>query len=308
MQIGIFITVIIVIALILIASKKVCDMAIKADTAKKYSNFIFSAEPQNEYLEETEKNIKWLEENTEETQIISKDGLKLVGYERKISPQTKNWVIAVHGYTGRGSDMVQYIKQFEKLGFNSLIIDLRSHGKSEGKYIGMGWLDHYDLELWIEKIIQENKNCKIILYGISMGAATVTMATGDTLPGNVKLCIADCGYSSVWDEFKVHLKKLFHIPAFPILHIANIMSKLIVGYSFKEASSIEQVKKSKIPTLFIHGCQDKFVPYEMLDKIYNNAGCKKEKLEIEGAKHAESSNIDAEKYWKSIRKFVNENI
>ena len=293
---------------ILFISKKVCDMATKKEEAMKFANLIFSVEPKKDKKINPEEEKQWLSENTKEVEIISKDGLKLKGYERKIENKTDKWVIAVHGYLSSGYDMVQYVKKFEEEKYNSLIVDLRAHGQSEGKYIGMGWLDHFDLELWINKIVDENPNCKIALYGISMGGATVTMTTGDNIPKNVKVCIADCGYSSVWDEFKMHLKKIFHIPTFPILYIASFMTKLNCGYNFKEASSIKQVQKSCIPTLFIHGTKDKFVPYEMLDIIYKNAKCEKEKLEIEGAGHAESAHVDSEKYWKTIKEFINKYI
>jgi len=295
---------IVFIVILLFAGKKCCDIAIKTEVAEKYSNLVFTPE-QKEVLNKThEEGIKWLEQNAEETQIISYDGLKLKGYEIKANEKTNNWVIAVHGYMGKGADMVPYVEQFIKYGYNSLIIDLRAHGKSEGKYVGMGWLDHSDLQIWINKLIEENRECKIVLYGISMGAATVSMVTGEKLPKNVRCAIADCGYTSAWDEFKVHLRKIFHIPPFPILHSANIMSKIFAGYGFKEASTIKQVKKSKTPTLFIHGACDKFVPYSMLENIYNSANCEKEKLVIEEATHAESVNVNPEKYWGTIKKFI----
>ena len=137
-----------------------------------------------------------------------------------------------------------------------------------------------------------------------MGAATVSMTTGEELPKEVKLAIADCGYTSVWEEFSVHLKKILHVLPFPLLYVASFMSKMFVGYGFKEASTIKQLKKSKTPTLFIHGKKDKFVPFSMLDKIYKSAQCEKEKLEIEEAAHAESCNINPEKYWGTIEKFI----
>lgn len=298
------ISIIILIAIILFAGKKCCDIAIKTEVAEKYSNLVFTPE-QKEVLNKThEDGIKWLEQNGQEVEIISYDGLKLKGYEIKAKEKSDKWVIAVHGYMGRGADMPQYAEHFIKLGYNSLIIDLRAHGKSEGKYVGMGWLDHYDLQIWIDKIIEEYKECKIVLYGISMGAATVSMATGEALPENVKCVIADCGYTTAWDEFKVHIKKIFHIPSFPILHSASIMAKVFAGYSFKEASTIKQVKKSKTPTLFIHGACDKFVPYNMLEKIYNSANCEKEKLEIAEATHAASANVNPKKYWDEIKNFT----
>lgn len=296
------------IILILFIGRKMCDMTIKPIVARKYSNLIFTPEQKEAMQRTNEEGIRWLEENSKEVEIISTDGLKLKGYEIKVKDKSNIWVIAVHGYMGRGTDMIQYVKQFQQYGYNALIIDLRAHGESEGQYLGMGWLDHYDLELWIDKVIEENRNSKIILYGISMGAATVTMATGDELPKNVKICIADCGYTSVWEEFAMHLKKIMHIYPFPLLYVASIMSKICIGYGFKEASTINQVKKSITPTIFIHGKKDKFVPFCMLDKIYNNANCKKEKLEIDDAAHAESANINPEKYWQTIKKFIDENI
>ena len=292
------------ITLLLFIGKKMCDMAIKSDIARKYSNLIFTQEQKESIYQTNESGIKWLEQNGTEVEIISKDGLKLVGYEIKARQNSNIWVIAVHGYMGSGTDMIPYVEKFRSYGYNGLIIDLRAHGRSEGQYIGMGWLDRYDLRMWIDKIIEENKNCKIILYGISMGAATVSMTTGEELPKEVKLAIADCGYTSVWEEFAVHLKKILHVLPFPLLYAASFMSKIFVGYGFKEASTIKQLKKSKTPTLFIHGKKDKFVPFSMLDKIYKSAQCEKEKLEIEEAAHAESCNINPEKYWGTIEKFI----
>lgn len=292
------------LVLILFVGKKLCDMAIKAEVAKKYSDLIFTTEQKDIVDKTNEEAIKWLEKNSEEVEIISRDGLKLKGYEVKKNPKSNIWVIAVHGYLGRGSDMVQYVQKFIEYGCNSLIVDLRAHGKSEGEYVGMGWLDHYDLQIWIDKVIEENKDCKIILYGISMGSATVCMTTGEDIPENVKIAIADCGYTTVWDEFKMHLRKVLHVLPFPLLYSASLMAKIFAGYGFKEASTIKQVKKSKTPTLFVHGVEDRFVPYNMLDKIYKAASCEKEKLEIEGARHAKSCDINPEKYWDTIENFI----
>lgn len=306
-EIFVIVLIAIITFIILIVGKKTCDMAINATLAKHYSSLIFSQDQREAIQKENDNCEEWLQENSEEVEIISRDGLKLRGYEVKNDEKNKEWVIIVHGYLSCGCEMVKYAKKFLELGYNTLIVDLRAHGKSEGKYIGMGWLDHLDLELWIHKILEQEKKSKIILYGISMGAATVTMTTGEKLPKNVKLAIADCGYTSVWDEFRMHLRKVLHLPAFPILYVASLMSKIYAGYGFKEASSIKQVKKSKIPTLFIHGTKDKFVPFEMLDKIYNNAACEKQKLEIEGAAHAESEIINPTQYWSTIQSFINKN-
>ena len=249
------------------------------------------------------ENNKWLEENASDVYIESKK-LRLHSYEVKAKKESKVWVIAVHGYTDSAYFMVEAAKQFLNYGYNVLMPDLRAHGKSEGKYIGMGWPDRLDLMQWIDYLIATYGNIKIILYGISMGAATVMMASGERLPSNVRAIIEDCGYTSAWEEFAYELKYLFHMPTFPALYNANVITKIRARYSLKKASAIKQVAKSKTPTLFIHGDKDKFVPFYMLDKLYEAASCKKEKLVIKNAGHAEAQKIEPERYWRVVRRFI----
>ena len=249
------------------------------------------------------ENNKWLEENASDVYIESKK-LRLHSYEVKAKKESKVWVIAVHGYTDSAYFMVGAAKQFLNYGYNVLMPDLRAHGKSEGRYIGMGWPDRLDLMQWIDYLIATYGNIKIILYGISMGAATVMMTSGESLPSNVRAIIEDCGYTSAWEEFAYELKTLFHMPTFPALYNANVITKIRARYSLKKASATKQVAKSKTPTLFIHGDKDKFVPFYMLDKLYEVASCKKEKLVIKNAGHAEAQRVEPERYWRVVRRFI----
>lgn len=262
-------------------------------------------EKNEEELKRIEDNQKWLSKHSKDVYIYSDlENLKLHAYEIKNEKETNKWSIVIHGYMGEGKLMTTYAKEFYVRGYNILIIDLRSHGLSEGKYIGMGWPDRIDVISWSNYIIRKDKNSKIILFGISMGASTVMMATGEDLPKNIKLAIEDCGYTSIWDEFKYQLKNLFNLPSFPVLNSASIICKIKFGYKFKDASSIEQLKKSKIPILFIHGSKDTFVPFEMLEKLYQIPKCDKKMLVIEGAGHAQSANTNYELYWNTIDKFI----
>lgn len=270
---------------------------------KSSKSIIFNGEIDEVKQQMKIENTNWLEENAKEIYIEDKK-IKLHSYEIINKKESKIWVIAVHGYTDSAYFMVNAAKQFLSYGYNLLIPDLRAHGESAGKYIGMGWLDRLDILKWIDYLIATYGNIKIILYGISMGAATVMMTSGEKLPSNVRMVIEDCGYTSVWDEFAYELKYLFHMPTFPALYNANIITKIRAGYSLKKASCIKQIKKSKIPILFIHGDRDKFVPFYMLDKLYNSATCPKEKLVIKDAGHAEAQWIDPEKYWHVVRKFI----
>lgn len=270
---------------------------------KSSKSIIFNNEFDEEREVRKKENEKWLEENAKDIYIQNKK-LNLHSYEVKSKKESKIWVIAVHDYTDSASYMVGSAKQFLGYGYNVLMPDLRAHGKSDGKYIGMGWLDKEDIMLWINYLIATYGNIKIILYGISMGAATVMMVSGENLPSNVRMVIEDCGYTSAWEEFAHELRYIFHMPKFPALYNANLITRIRAGYSFKKASCVKQIKKSKIPILFIHGDKDNFVPFYMLDKLYNAATCKKEKLVIKNAGHAEAQWIEPEKYWHTVRKFI----
>ena len=111
----------------------------------------------------------------------------------------------------------------------ALYPDALAHGESDGKFIGMGWLERPDVLAWTDAIIQKDPEAEIILHGVSMGGATVMMASGEDLPDNVRCIVEDCGYSSAWDEFSLQLKNVFHLPAFPVLNAVSIFSKLRRG-------------------------------------------------------------------------------
>lgn len=262
------------------------------------------------YAEYNDKNLndaqKWLEEksNYSDKYIESYDKLQLHSYV--VTQNSNKWAIVVHGYGGSGKLMSDKSKYFYDMGYNVLIPDLRGHGKSEGDYIGMGWKDRLDIISWINFIIKENPNAEIVLHGTSMGAATVLMTSGENLPSNVKAIVADCAYTSAWDEFSYQLETYLKVPSYYILNVTNMVTKLKAGYSLKEASALECVKKATVPILFIHGDKDKFVPYSMMDKLYDATNSPKEKLTIEGGEHANSDLVSPFLYWLTVEDFLNQ--
>lgn len=268
-----------------------------------YSKDIIYAEYNDENLNDAQK---WLEEksNYSDKYIESYDKLQLHSYV--VTQNSNKWAIVVHGYGGSGKLMSDKSKYFYDMGYNVLIPDLRGHGKSEGDYIGMGWKDRLDIISWINFIIKENPNAEIVLHGTSMGAATVLMTSGENLPSNVKAIVADCAYTSAWDEFSYQLETYLKVPSYYILNVTNMVTKLKAGYSLKEASALESVKKATVPILFIHGDKDKFVPYSMMDKLYDATNSPKEKLTIEGGEHANSDLVSPFLYWLTVEDFLNQ--
>lgn len=251
------------------------------------------------------KTDAWLEDAVrEDVEIRSDDGLRLVGDLFPAPEERHRWVIAVHGYTGRRQHMYAYGAYYAEQGYHVLTPDLRAHGESEGRYIGMGWLDRKDLLKWIDLILDRDSAAEIVLHGVSMGGGTVMMTAGEALPGNVVAVVDDCGYTSVWDVFSDEMKYLFHLPDFPFLYTASGIAKLRVGYSFREASALEQVKKATVPMLFMHGSQDNFVHTEMVYALYDACPTEKELFIAEGAGHGQALYLDPEAYFDCVFSFL----
>lgn len=225
--------------------------------------------------------------------------------EYKPADGKKKVAICFHGYTSMGlSDYVGLSDYYLKRGFAMLLPDARAHGDSEGKYIGFGCLDRKDALGWIKWIIQKcGKDVEIILHGTSMGGATVLMTSGLELPPQVKGIVSDCGFTSPKEVFTHVLKSMYHLPAFPIIPAANVVNKRLAGYGMDECNAKREVRKAKVPILFIHGTKDTFVPCQMCHEIYANCASPKKKLIIEGAAHAESYYKDTEKYEKALTEF-----
>lgn len=278
------------------------NLALNPFTSK---DMIFGDDDDDTSLE-VEADVNWLikDSNYIDTYITSSDNLKLHAYEVKNENKTDKWAIVVHGYTSEGKLLSSKAKHLYNMGYNVLVPDLRSHGSSEGDYIGMGWHDRLDIIDWINYIVKNNPKSEIALHGTSMGSATVLMVSGEKLPPNVKAIVADCGYTSVYDEFSYQLKQLFNLPAFPIMNFSDVVTHIRAGYCLNDASAINQVKKSTTPILYIHGDKDDFVPYYMMDELYNATNSEKEKLTIEGGEHANSDLVNPKLYWSTVNSFL----
>lgn len=236
--------------------------------------------------------------------IKAHDDVALYGKVYVQKKFTHKWAVVVHGYDGYGEQMNFISKEFYNMGYNVLVPDMRAHGKSQGPYITMGYMEGIDVLNWISKIVKGDRAAEIVLYGISMGASAVLIASGAKLPKNVKCIIEDCGYTSVSEEFKYHISKSLRLPRFPIYYIVDFICRRKHGYSLSKVSSLEQVKKCNIPIMFIHGAKDKFVPTEMVYKLYNAANGPKVLYISKEAGHGVTANIDKEKYFRRIGLFI----
>lgn len=214
-------------------------------------------------------------------------------------------VIIAHGYKGNGETMANFAKMYHELGFNVLLPDDRGHGESAGKYISFGWLDRLDYQQWIQQVIDRSTpNVKILLFGVSMGGATMEMLAGETLPQQVKAIIADCGYSSVEAELVYLLKRQYHLPKYPLEPLVSTISKRRLGYYLGDVTATDQLKKNKRPILFIHGEKDVYVPVEMAYENYNATKAAKQLWIVKNASHAESFWLNPTRYRHHVTTFL----
>lgn len=244
-----------------------------------------------------------------DTLILAEDGTPLHAWYIHSATGSSNTAIAIHGYTDRAPRMLMIGKIYSDMGYNVLLPDLRGHGQSGGKYIQMGWNDRIDIMKWID-VCKEmyGDTIQVALHGISMGAATAMMVAGEDMPENVKCVVEDCGYTSVWDEYKHELKKRYGLPAFPLLYTTSLFSKMKVGWGFEEASAINQIKNQTVPMLFIHGGNDNYVPTAMVYELFEAKPGVKELWVEEGVPHAKMYDMYTDAYIRRTTEFVDAHI
>lgn len=251
--------------------------------------------------------ITWTNNQPFETmQMTAFDEIPLQGYYLAAKEPTNKTVVFAHGYLGNAFDMGLFGEYYyEQLGYNIFTPDLRGHGASGGDYIGFGWHERLDLIDWIDLLIEENgEQTEIVLHGLSMGAASVLMASGEELPKQVKGIIADSPYTSVYDLFAYQMKRMYHLPNQLFLPTVSLVTNQKANYSLKKASALEQVKKATVPILYIHGEGDTFVPTNMTEKLYEVTNSEKEIVTFPEANHGESVVLHREQFFETITSFV----
>lgn len=242
----------------------------------------------------------------------SRDGLKLHALWYPAETPSRRTVVFIHGYTAScRSDGMLFAPHYHEKGYNMLLVDDRAHGESEGRYIGFGWPDRWDVIGWCKLLVQkQGEDCEIVLHGVSMGAAITMCAVGeaDALPKQVRCAVEDCGYTSAWDEFSYNLKQLYHLPPVPILNFASFWCRVLGGFTFRQDSPLRQIAKAKIPVFFVHGDADTYVPTEMVHRLYPACPTEKELFLCPGATHAVSVLEGEQEYFSRLDAFLEKHL
>ena len=278
-------------------------------TDESYAALVQTSDIQVNHQLALQETDEWLETvESQKLSVVSEDGYRLTAtefYPQDKSTDNHKWVLVLHGYTGWKEEMYPFAHWYNEEGYHVIAPDLRCQGESEGDFIGMGWTDHYDCNLWIDYILSKDPDASIVIHGQSMGAATALIMTGEnTLPSHVVAVISDSSYTDAYSMFGDKVKEWFYLPAFPLVDSARLALLLRGGYDLLDASALDAVAKSDTPTLFIHGASDVMITPEMSKELYDAAACPKELLIIDGAGHAQAQDKEPVAYYETIREFL----
>ena len=224
----------------------------------------------------------------EEVHLTAQDGTDLFGryyHHRDGAPV----VLIFHGYTGYAQrDGLGGYTLCRKLGYNVLLPDQRAHGHSGGHTITMGAKEQNDAQGWANWAAERfGLDTPLFLMGVSMGAATVMLASGLPLPSSVKGIVADCGYTSAKEITRKCLPDyLPHTPVWLAYAVGRLGARLYGHFEPNRIDCTAAVSRAAVPILFIHGEEDGFVPCEMSRKNYDACASRKQLLTIPGAAHA----------------------
>ena len=236
-----------------------------------------------------------------DTMIVMPGGYRLHTYY--INRGSQRTAMVIHGWRDQAIKFFYLARMYERLlGYNVVMPDLYASGMSDGDMLRMGWLDRLD----VLQLLDVFKADTMVVHGVSMGAATTMMMSGEEMPEDIRdlRFVADCGYTSVWDEFAGELKNQFGLPAFPLMYTTSLLCQLRYGWNFDEASALRQVAKCQYPMFFIHGDADDFVPTYMVHELYNAKSAPKELWITKGTDHAHSYKNHRTEYVARVRRFL----
>ena len=238
--------------------------------------------------------------------IQSHDGLTLRGRFFEYAPGAP-MEIMFHGYRGSADrDFCVGVDRAFALGHSALIVDQRTTGGSGGRVITFGIREYRDCLKWVDFAVEHfGPDAKIILTGISMGAATVLMAAGEELPSNVVGVLADCGYTSA-KAIICHVSRFLHLPAWIMYPLIRLGGLLFAGFDLEENAPIEAVKRIRVPVIFAHGEADDFVPCSMSRENYEACTAPKCLYTAPGAGHGLCYLVAGEDYIRALREFWTE--
>lgn len=260
--------------------------------------------------------VRWFQATRQSLTTYSEDGLRLHAWVLDpdcIAPKPHVYAICLHGFCGEPQEMARYALRYARMGCTVLLPALRAHERSQGRYVGMGYLDRRDVMRWINLVVRADSQARIILHGNSMGAAAVMLAAAEPdLPAQVKAVIEDSGYSSANSEMRFVARSMMRLPrvvGLPMIGVMSMICRMHAGFWLADGDCVRAAGRIRVPMLCVHGTADQLVPHEFMDRIvsaYHGRHC--QMLSVAGAGHTLSSVKDPDTYWRMVQSAVDEGL
>ncbi|EFF61932.1 LPXTG-domain-containing protein cell wall anchor domain [Enterococcus faecium EnGen0038] len=256
--------------------------------------------------------------------VLNKQDGKMMDVYAYYVDQGSDKIVMIHGgFRGNWNNgiVTEEYNDFYKAGYNLLFVDSRATGNSGGDYVTYGQYESDDVLYWINQEVRERPSQKILLYGGSMGAATMMSVLAKDIPVNVKGIIENCGFASIDEQLRFTYSQTV-VPALPpaIKNQLDIIGDqehedlfmgLLKQYYFDQEMHLDPTAalptigmSGSLPKLIIHGTADDVVPVSNAQKLYELAGGYKDLLLVEGAGHGKAQEVDHAAYTKHVTDFL----
>ena len=258
----------------------------------------------------TTEGMEWLhQQEVKEIRVLSYDNKVLYG---RFVPceNARGTLLLFHGYhSSADRDFGPTMELYHNMGFHLLLADQRAHGRSQGRFLTFGIKERMDVLSWVTYLsLMLGEDHPMFLGGLSMGAATVCMASDMEFPANVRGIIADCGYSSPYEIARYVLQqRVGRLSGFATA-FCGFFARLYGGFGLKDWSSVEALHNTKLPVLLFHGTDDKFVPCSMSRQCRDACQGEVTLLEFPGATHCRSYTVDPKRYTKALETFFDNHL
>lgn len=227
------------------------------------------------------------------------DKLKLNG--KYLNNNSNKLAIMVPSFGDYSDDFTAKI--FKDNGYDILALGQRCNGKQSSNELSYGIKESQDLLIWIEKMLKLKSQYKIVLYGQFSGGASIILAC-EKFPLNVVLVICDSCYDNLEKELKFLFSKnkLFGKIFYKVL---SNFAKKSLEFDFKQGDCLKNIKKLKLPILFIHGANDKIVPAEMMYNLSAQVPEMRREIYLcEDCDHLQAKDVAPNVYKEKLKRFL----
>lgn len=242
----------------------------------------------------------------QDIEFYTEDKVKISGWLLP-SRDKQATIIFSHGMFRSRRELLERAIALWKLGYGALLYDSRNHGASAEALVSLGYHERLDAEAAV-RYMQEQvvSGDRIILYGISMGAVTALLAAAET--PKVAAVIADSAFLSFEDTTSHHVRVFLRLPAFPLANELRYFIERRANFDGAKLNALEAVKSIRMPVLFISGINDKRMPPQVTQTLYNAAASQqKDLLIVEGAEtsiHGHAYQAAPQEYIERISQFL----